>query len=98
MVGHVLGKRNHLNHERGLNMFIIIKSTNVRKVTTANGAALIKQQAAIDIGADFPLAFELTVDTPYPPGRYNLSPRSFRVNQYGSLELSPFNQELIEAK
>ena len=76
-------------------MQIIIKSENVRKEVTRKGTELIKQQAAFDIGGDYPIPFDLTVNEPYAPGKYHLSPLSFRVSPFGSLELNPFNIQLV---
>ena len=57
-----------------------------------------KQQVALDIGGDYPLPFFITVDQPYPPGTYTLTPGSFRVNQFNSLELNPYALELVPIK
>jgi len=79
-------------------MEIIIKSSNVRQEKTRKDNIMIKQQAAIELGRDFPMVFELTVQSPYPPGRYHIAPESFRVNQYGGLELSPYDLTLVPVK
>lgn len=79
-------------------MEILIKSENTRIEKTRRGTELRKQQAAVDQGADYPLPFELTVDEPYPPGRYVLDVWSFRVNPFGGLELNPYNIRLVPAK
>ena len=79
-------------------MEIIIKSENVWQEKTQSGTVLIKQQAAIQGGRDFPRPFNLTVETAYPVGRYELSPDSFRVNAYSSLEINPYNISLVPVK
>ena len=76
-------------------MHIIVKSENVRKETTRKGTELLKQQAAFDQGGDYPIPFDLTVNEPYAPGKYQLSPYSFRVSPFGGLELNPFNIQLV---
>lgn len=46
----------------------------------------------------FPVEFQLSLgrsDSAYPAGMYSLSDSSFRVNQYGSLELNRFAMKLI---
>lgn len=46
----------------------------------------------------FPVEFQLSLgsnDPAYIPGKYTLSDSSFRVNQYGSLELNRFAMQLI---
>ena len=78
-------------------MHIQIKSEKTRIEKTRKRTELHKQQAALDIGGDYPLPFEATVDEPYKPGRYIIDPLSFRVNLFGSLELTPYNFRLIPA-
>lgn len=75
-------------------MRVIIKSSNVRQEKTQKGTVIIKQQAAMDQGRDFPLVFDLVVSEPYPAGEYILDPGSFRISQYGSLELDPYGLKL----
>lgn len=79
-------------------MEIIVKSNNVQQETTQKGNVILKQQAAIDIGRDYPLVFDMTVKAPYPPGRYTIAPGSYRVNQWGSLELSAYDLQLLPVK
>lgn len=74
---------------------IVVKSENTILQKTKNGTQLRKQQAALDIGGDYPLPFYMTVNEPYKPGRYTLSPASFRVNGFQSLELNRFEMELV---
>jgi len=76
-------------------MIILIKSVNVVTSKTNKGTTIVRQQAAIDQGRDFPLVFELVVDKPYQPGQYRLDENAYRVNQYGSLELDPYNLKLV---
>jgi hypothetical protein len=73
---------------------VIIKSENTRTVKTNGGNELRQQQAAMDQGHDYPAPFWLIVDQPYSPGRYTLDPNSFRVNQFGGLELDRYNIRL----
>ena len=79
-------------------MEIHIKSTNTRMEETSKGTKLVKQQAAIEQGNDYPLAFDLVVDQPYPPGRYVIDPSCFKVNQFGGLELDRYNLRLVPIK
>lgn len=57
------------------------------------------QVAALHTGDSFPVPFELRLDSkmpkPYPAGFYTFAPESFRINRYGSPELSAFDMALI---
>ena len=74
---------------------IIVKSEKTRIEKTSKGNELRQQQCAIDQGTDYPLAFWLTVDQPYKPGRYTLSEGSFLVNPFGGLELRRYGLQLV---
>ncbi len=84
-------------------MEITIKSAKTFEERTNKGNVIVKQQAALDQGKDYPLVFDLVVGNaqevnPYPEGKYDLDPGSLRVNQFGSLELDRFNVRLVAIK
>lgn len=73
---------------------IVVKSEAVstRSGMGKNGKpfAFREQSAAIDAGGDFPLPFRIRLasDQPvYKPGVYSLAADSYRVGQYGDLEI-----------
>lgn len=56
------------------------------------------QVAYIDLGKAYPEEFQFGVASPahgYPVGRYRLAPQSFKVNQYGRLEINGYDFKLI---
>lgn len=56
-----------------------------------------EQQAYADLGQAYPVPFKITLESPnqaYGIGDYELDPASFRVNQYGSLEINRFGFKL----
>lgn len=56
-----------------------------------------EQQAYAHLGAAYPVPFKITHSSPnsaYQVGDYQIDPASFRVNQYGSLELDRYNFKL----
>ena len=57
------------------------------------------QKAYIDLGGPFPVEFDLPIEAPVnanPIGKgYVLCPSSFKVNQYGNLELDKYNTKII---
>lgn len=75
-----------------LDGFHLPKSRQVKENT------FYSQTAYADMGGAFPVAFEIPLETPahaYPIGNdYVLSPSSFKVNQYGNLELNRFQIKL----
>jgi hypothetical protein len=82
-------------------MRILVKSKNLRVKTFAAkdgkpGREITEQQAALDVGGEFPLPFWLSVphDKPYEPGLYDFDPGSFRSNPFGGIELDPYNVRL----
>lgn len=73
---------------------VIVKSENinVRSGTGKNGKAFSfrEQFAALDDGGDFPAPFRVRLDRDQPaykPGLYTFSAQSYRVGQYGDVEL-----------
>lgn len=72
---------------------IIVKSdaVNTRTIPARGDRASInfrEQKAAIEVGEDFPLPFNIQLDDdqrPYPPGVYQICLSSVEVNQYGGL-------------
>ncbi|MGK2927911.1 MAG: single-stranded DNA-binding protein [Lysobacterales bacterium] len=79
-------------------MEITIKSAQTRTETTTKGTVLLKQQAAMESGRDYPLVFELTVKQPYAPGKYTLGAASFRAGRFGGLELDSYGLQLVPLK
>lgn len=73
---------------------IIVKTANssVRKIRRKDGSEVqfVEQSVAIENGDDFPQPFRITLDDdqkPYQPGAYQVCPSSFRVGQYGDLQV-----------
>lgn len=59
-----------------------------------------EQKAYAHTGGVFPVEFKITHDdhnNAYQVGEYELSPESYKVNQYGQLELDRFGLKLIPA-
>ena len=77
---------------------VIVKTDHTWTETTQKGTVLIKQQAALDQGRDYPLPFNLTVKDPYPPGTYLIAGESFRVTPWGGIEIDPYNLKLVPVK
>lgn len=73
-----------------------------RSINTRNGPKTIHEQKAYaHFGGAFPVEFKLPLDSPadaYPVGKYTLSPTSFQVNQFGSLEINRFDIRLVQLK
>lgn len=83
-------------------MRILVKSTSLRVKTFEAkngkpGREVTEQQAALDVGGEFPLPFWLSVphDKPYQPGLYDFDPSSFRSSPFGGIELNPYNLRLM---
>lgn len=56
-----------------------------------------QQKAYAHLGGAFPVEFLLSIQTPaevYPVGKYTLDEQSYRVNQWGRLEISGFDMKL----
>lgn len=73
---------------------VLVKSeaVTVRNGTGKNGKAFSfrEQHAALDKGGDFAEPFRLRLDQQQPaykPGLYTFSPESYRVGQYGDVEI-----------
>ncbi len=61
---------------------------------------VFEQKAFAQMGGIFPVEFKITHDDhndAYAVGVYELSPDSYKVNQYGQLELDRFGLKLIPA-
>lgn len=57
-----------------------------------------EQKAYANMGGVFPVEFKITHDdhnNAYPIGKYQLAPSSYKVNQYGQLELDRYGMKLI---
>lgn len=56
------------------------------------------QAGYLDKGDKYPVRFEIPLDrknpAPYPVGMYTFDASSFRLNQFGSLELDRYNVKL----
>lgn len=83
-------------------MRILVKSTatRVKHFEGKNGKPdreIFEQQAALDVGGEFPLPFWVAVDPakPYPPGLYDFDPTSFRTTPYGGIELNNYGVRLV---
>lgn len=75
-------------------IIILVKSDKLTAVQRNGKDPIMKQEAALENGDGFPLPFMFVTDTPYKPGRYTLSPESFRLGSFQSLELNPFGIRL----
>lgn len=83
-------------------MRILIKSTNtrVKHFEGKNGKPdreIHEQQAALDVGGEFPLPFWVAVEPgkPYQPGLYDFDPASFRNTPFGGIELDNYRVRLL---
>jgi hypothetical protein len=59
---------------------------------------VFEQKAYVHTGGVFPVEFKITHDdhnNAYAIGKYQLAPSSFKVNQYGQLELDRFGTKLV---
>lgn len=64
---------------------------------TRNGV-MWNQDAYVHLGGAYPSKMKIPLDSPsgaYPPGEYELSPDSFRVGQYGDLEVNRFGLKIV---
>jgi Helix-destabilising protein. len=84
---------------------VLVKSENVslRNGTGKNGKAYSfrEQHAALDDGGDFPAPFRLRLEREQPaykPGLYTFDPKSYRVGQYGDVELRFVSLVPLDAK
>ncbi len=70
-------------------MNVIVKSATGTNRREYKGKWYVEQQAALDVGADFPVVFR--VNRPegeeHPPGTYQLDPSCFVTDQHGNLGL-----------
>ena len=66
-----------------------------------NDNEIYEQQAYLHTGNAYPTPFKISVPSPsdsYPSGKYTIGPSSFKVNQWGTLELDRWNFKLIPEK
>lgn len=74
---------------------IIVKNAQVeeRQITGKNGPSIIRSQmACIDLGNGYEQAFRIGLgkNAAYPAGDYDIDPRSFKLSNFGDLELSRY--------
>jgi hypothetical protein len=65
--------------------------------TTKNGV-MWNQDGYVHLGGAYPSKMKITLESPaaaYGPGEYELSPESFRVGQYGDLEVNRFGMKMV---
>ena len=70
-------------------MKVTIKSATGSNPREYKGKMFVEQQAALDIGADYPLVFKLNREQgkEYGPGSYVLSGESFATDEHGNLKI-----------
>jgi hypothetical protein len=59
---------------------------------------MLEQRAYLHTDGAYPIPFKVSLRNPseaYASGFYTISPESFKVNQYGNLELSRFDFKLL---
>ena len=70
-----------------------------RNVNTKKGPqTFFHVDAYAHLGGAFPVQFRLPAQSSthiFSPGHYQLSPESFKVGQYGDLEIDRFNMALV---
>lgn len=74
---------------------INVKNAQVdeRTINGANGKSIIRSQmAALDLGNGYELPFRVGLgqNSPYPPGIYDIDPRSYALSAYGDLTLGRY--------
>ncbi len=76
-----------------------IKSTEMRKQITQKGNELYWQKAGLENTGDWPLVFDVFCPDgrPYPVGKYSFLP-AFKADQWGSLQINPFDSRLEALK
>lgn len=85
-----------------MSLIVLVKSEELFEETLAkSGRTVYKQQCALSTAdSQFPLPFFISVDQgrPYPPGNYHIHITSFRTNNFGRLEINPYDFRLVPAK
>ena len=78
---------------------IEFKSTELRKQTSQKGNDLYWQKAGMDQGGDWPIVFEVFCPDgrSNQPGKYTFLP-AFKADQWGSLQIDPFNSKVLPLK
>ena len=68
-----------------------VKSAAVEEQQSKNGI-IRSQTVGLDLGNGFELPFRVGLGQrpPYPPGEYDIDPRSFALSQYGDLQLKRY--------
>lgn len=68
-----------------------VKSSAVEEQQVKNGI-IRSQTVGLDLGNGFELPFRVGLGQrpPYPPGEYDIDPRSFALSQYGDLQLKRY--------
>ena len=70
----------------------------VRHVRSTNKNFFYQKAYAHKQGTKFPVEIQISLEesqSPYTPGRYQISDESYKVNNFGRLELDPFRLSLI---
>ena len=76
----------------------IVEGHHQPESRTTQKGLMWSQKAYADLGGAFPAQMKITLQSPneaYRPGDYELSPESFRIGQYGDLEVNRFNIKLV---
>jgi len=78
---------------------IEVKSTAVRQQTTKRDNVLHWQKVGYDGGDDWPVVFDwfLPEGRPLPVGKHQVK-LALKADQWGSLQVDPFNSEVVPAK
>lgn len=74
---------------------VIVKHAQVeeRSINAKSGPQIIRSQTAcLDLGNGYELPFRVGLgkNPAYPAGEYDIDPRSFKLSDYGDLELSRY--------
>jgi hypothetical protein len=76
----------------------ILEGFHLPTTKTIKENTFYEQKAYADMGGAFPVEFKLPLNSPVeanPIGSdYELDPASFKINQYGNLEIDRFNIKL----
>ena len=70
-----------------------VKSSAVEEQTNQKtGSIMRSQMVALDLGNGYETAFRVGLGNkpPYPPGEYDIDPRSFGLSPYGNLQLNRY--------
>ncbi|MDR2872064.1 MAG: G5P family DNA-binding protein [Xanthomonadaceae bacterium] len=69
-----------------------VKSSTVEEIRTSKGDIIRSQTVGLDLGNGFELPFRVGLGSrpAYPPGEYDIDPRSYALSQYGDLILKRY--------